>query len=121
VIAVAGTAAHFLAMNTALVEVVDAGFGLGLFVTLAGWVHVNRVAIMRGAEPDPVLARTKVRIVRPREGRPRRRTRTTRSSGWGRTNASCSRTTSDDPAHPLSPSMVRAVIAETPAPVFIGA
>jgi hypothetical protein len=67
VIAVAGTAAHFLAMKTALVQVVDAGFGLGLFVTLAGWVHMNRVAIMRAAEPEPVPARARVRIVRPRE------------------------------------------------------
>jgi hypothetical protein len=46
---------------------VDAGFGLALFVTLAGWVHMNRVAIMQSAEPEAVVVRTKVRLVRSRQ------------------------------------------------------
>jgi hypothetical protein len=66
VVAVAGTGAHFLAMDTALVRLVDAGFGFALFVTLAGWVHLNGVAIVQGADPEAVAAPTKLRIVRSR-------------------------------------------------------
>jgi hypothetical protein len=69
-IGVIGTAAHFVVNGTALLEVVDVAFALALFATLAGWVHLNRLALTRLGEPDAGTGPPRVRIVRSRARAP---------------------------------------------------
>jgi hypothetical protein len=68
VIGVIGTAAHFTVRGPVLLEVVDAGFAFLLFVTLAGWVHLNRIALARLDEPDTGIGRPRIRVVKSRDG-----------------------------------------------------
>jgi hypothetical protein len=65
-ITLAGTAAHFLASGSGLLRVVDAGFGFALFVTLAAWVHLNRVALAQSDDLDARALQPRMRIVRGR-------------------------------------------------------
>jgi hypothetical protein len=67
VIGVIGTAAHFTVAGPVLLEVLDAGFALVLFVTLAGWVHLNRIALTRLHEPDTGIGRPRIRVLKSRD------------------------------------------------------
>jgi hypothetical protein len=66
VIGAGGAAAHYLVTGTVLRQVVDAGFGVALFVALAGWARFNRMALARSNEPEAGTGRPHVRIVRSR-------------------------------------------------------
>jgi hypothetical protein len=61
-----GTVTHFLVAEAAAIEVVDAVFALALFMALATWVRLNRVAIARSDEPDAGAGRPRMRVVRSR-------------------------------------------------------
>ena len=70
VIGLVAVAAHLLVHEPVLLKVADAGVGFGLFVTLVGWVHLNRVALAcSGTGPE----RPHVRIVQSREREPEER------------------------------------------------
>jgi hypothetical protein len=60
------TGAHFMVRHPMLVEAVDLMFAFALFASLAGWVHLNRVALARTDEPDAGTGRPRLRIVRSR-------------------------------------------------------
>ena len=64
VIGLAGVAAHLRIHGAVALELADAGFAFALFVTLAGWVHVNRVAL--ACNGNEARQQPKVRIVRSR-------------------------------------------------------
>jgi len=66
VIGVIGTTAHFIAAGPVLLEVVDAGFAFVLFVALAGWVHLNRIALTRLDEPGTGIGRPRIRVLKSR-------------------------------------------------------
>lgn len=65
VIGALGGAARFAVHEPWMVTVVDAVFGLGFVVVLAGWIRMNRIALARLDEPDAGSAQLQVRIVRP--------------------------------------------------------
>jgi hypothetical protein len=67
IVAVLGTAAHFALDGSVLVRVADGAFAFVLFLTLAGWVHLNRMALTRLGEPAAGGERARVRIVRSRK------------------------------------------------------
>jgi hypothetical protein len=68
VIAVVGAAAHFTVESPSVLKVVDAAFAFVIFAALAGWVHMNRLALARMGEPDTTgTSRPRIRIVRSRD------------------------------------------------------
>ena len=62
-----GTGLHFSVHDPWLGEAVDLLLWLVLFLALAGWIHVNRLALARLDEPDAGPSRPQVRIVRSRK------------------------------------------------------
>jgi hypothetical protein len=68
-IVAAGAAAHLVAHDAVLVTVADAAVGLALFLALAGWIHLNRIALCRLDEPEAGAGRPQIRIVRSRRRR----------------------------------------------------
>jgi hypothetical protein len=64
-----GAGAHLVVHEASLIVVADSVLSLALFGALAGWVHVNRVALSRLDEPDAGAERPRVRIVRSRRAR----------------------------------------------------
>ena len=60
-----GAATHLVVHGSLATTAVDAPFGLALFIVLAGWIHLNRVALVRLDEPEAGPGRPQVRIVRP--------------------------------------------------------
>ena len=65
VVTAAGTTLHCAVGDPWLVEVVDLLLCVTLFAALAGWIHVNRIALVRLDEPAGA-ARPQVRIIRSR-------------------------------------------------------
>lgn len=68
-VAALGVGAHMVVHDSSLIVVADSVLGLALFGTLAGWVHVNRVALSGLDERDADPGRPRVRIVRSGRGR----------------------------------------------------
>jgi hypothetical protein len=64
VIGMAGVAAHLWIHGAVPLELADAGFAFALFVTLAGWTHLNRVTL--ACNDHAASQQPKVRIVRSR-------------------------------------------------------
>jgi hypothetical protein len=67
VIGALGVLANVGVHDATALTFLDAGFGSLLFVVLAGWVHVNRVALSRMDEPDAGVGRPGITIIRSRK------------------------------------------------------
>src|SRR5947207_4192629 len=68
VVGVLGTLAHVGVHDPTLITVIDVAFSGILFAVLAGWVHFNRIALIRMDEPDAGTGRPRMSVIRSRKG-----------------------------------------------------